>query len=78
MMTTFLLAHPGWDGGPWFVLFPLLWVGLSVGAFLLGRSAAARRRTDGAEEILAERYARGEISVEEFRQRRDVLRRDGA
>jgi uncharacterized membrane protein len=35
-----------------------------------------RRWTGGAEEILAERYAKGEISADELRQRREELRRN--
>lgn len=73
-MTTLLLwSHAGWDGGPWFLLFPLLWIGLVVWAFVSWRGRPGRG-AGSAEEILAERYARGEISAEEFRQGRDVLR----
>ena len=35
--------------------------------------AQSGRPTGGAEQILAERLARGEIDVEEYRQRRDAL-----
>ena len=78
-MATMLLMDPGWDGGgPWFLLFPILWIGLAVTAFLVWRGRSDQRRTGSAEEILAERYARGEISADELRQRRDVLRRKGA
>jgi uncharacterized membrane protein len=43
--------------------------------FLLFRGRRARWRTDSAEEILGERYARGEITADEYRQRLGVLRR---
>jgi putative membrane protein len=78
-MTEMLATQPGWGaGGPWFLLFPVLWIGIAVAAFLVWRGRPARRATENAHEILAERYARGEISADEFRQRRDELRRRGA
>ncbi|MFB3739418.1 MAG: SHOCT domain-containing protein [Candidatus Velamenicoccus archaeovorus] len=68
---------PGWGGGPWFLVFPLFWIGVLL---LLG--FAFRRRWGGpwrsgptAEDVLAERYARGEIGADEYRQRLEVLRR---
>jgi putative membrane protein len=78
-MTEMLLMHPGWGGGgPWFLLFPLLWIGIAVALFLVWRGRRDRHATESAESILAERYARGEISADELRQRRDELRRRGA
>ena len=77
-MATSVLAGAGWGGGPWFVFFPIVWIALIVAAFLLFRGRSDRRATGAAEEVLAERYARGEISADEFQQRRDVLRRKGA
>jgi putative membrane protein len=73
-----LLAVTGWHGGPWFLVFPLFWIALLVGAWFLFRRRDDRGRTQSAEEILGERYARGEISAEEFSQRRAVLRRKRA
>jgi putative membrane protein len=67
----------GWHGGPGVMLFPLLplfWIALLVGAWFLFRRHDERGRTHSAEEILSERYARGEITVEEYRQRRGELR----
>jgi putative membrane protein len=73
-LATMLLTHPGWGGGgPWFLIFPILWIGLAVAVFLAWRGRSAHR-TGSAEEILAERFARGDISADEFRQRRDELR----
>jgi putative membrane protein len=75
-MTEMLLMQGGWGhGGPWFLLFPLLWIGLAVAVFLAWRGRPDRRATESAEEILADRYARGEITADEFRERREVLRR---
>ena len=55
-------------------LIPLFWIALLVGAWFLFRRRDDRGRTQSAEEILGERYARGEIQREEHRQRREVLR----
>jgi putative membrane protein len=69
------LAGSGWGGGPWFLLFPLVWIALFVGAFFLFRGGRDRSQTRSAEEVLAERYARGEISADEYRLRLEVLLR---
>lgn len=42
-------------------------------AFAASRSAARAGAQDGAEELLAQRYARGEIDEAEYRRRRDTL-----
>lgn len=64
----------GW-GGPWFLLFPLFWLAVVVTLVVVFR----RRRWDHshggpAEQALGERYARGEITEQEYRQRMSVLR----
>jgi len=75
----------GWDGGFWwpFILIRLLlWVVfLSVLAWfalrLFSRGRAAARPgapRDSAEEILRERFARGEISADEYKRSLEVLR----
>lgn len=67
--------HWGWDGMGWagFGLAHLLWWALVIaGAVWLVRSLAGGRgplREDRAESILRERYARGEISQEEYDER---------
>jgi putative membrane protein len=68
-------SHGGWGGGPWFLLFPLFWIALFVGAFFLFRRRSDRWQTHSAEGVLAERYAKGEISADEYQQRLGVLRR---
>lgn len=73
-----VLAGFGGGGGPWFLFFPLLWIVLGVGAFFLFRRRRDDWQTHSAEEVLAERYAKGEISADEYRQQLSVLqRKDG-
>lgn len=78
-------AHPGWSdgngpwngGGPgWWLIFPILfWVlVLSAIGYLIYRRSPAQSARSAAERMLAERYARGEISEDELKQRRAVLR----
>ncbi|HEX6581784.1 MAG TPA: SHOCT domain-containing protein [Actinomycetota bacterium] len=71
----------GW--GDWVagvLMMVLFWGGLVALVFLVLRSWDTNRRRDGgnpdrphARTILEERFARGEISEEEFEQRRRVL-----
>jgi putative membrane protein len=65
-------------GGGWFLPLPLLWVLLIVGIVLLLRGRGGRPLwTDGGREtgidILERRYAEGELSLEQYRERRSVL-----
>jgi uncharacterized membrane protein len=50
-------------------IFPLLWTALIIGAIYFFTRGRRRRGGDRAREILAERYASGELTVEEYRQR---------
>jgi putative membrane protein len=64
---------PLWFAGP---IFGLVWIGLIVlGVYLVLRYL---RTHDGrgrrARDILDERYARGELSSEEYRERLEQLR----
>ena len=73
--STTAAAH--WDhGGGWWIPFAIIWIAL-VGTvvWLVVRALRSRGPTgmDRAREILAERYARGEISGEEYRERKDEL-----
>lgn len=68
----------GWDGGwmwLWGSLMMLTWVAVIGGAFwLIVRSVGRNgRRSSTARELLDERFARGEVGVEEYQQRRDLL-----
>jgi putative membrane protein len=71
------MMHYGWDGG-WSVFWMILWwiavvaiVVLMVGAFTREPSPAVGSRDPLG--ILDERYARGEISEEEYQERHRVL-----
>jgi putative membrane protein len=63
-----------WGPGPWFLVVPLFWLAVVVTlAFFFG---GRRRRwhVGSAEAALAERYARGEITEEEYRRAVSVLK----
>ena len=73
-------SGPGWHGwgggwGWWWLWVPftiLFW--LALGGLVIWL-ATRRQRPDGtARAILAERYARGELSAEEYRERLAQLR----
>lgn len=80
-------GHP-WAGGafhPWMLLVPLLFwggfVALIVWAVvrLFPKSSAGNYQAvprDRAEEILRERFARGEINIEEYERSLKILRRE--
>jgi len=77
-MTALLLASrfSHHDGG-FFPLFPLLFLALWTGVWIVvARGWFLRDRRSG-ELLLAESYARGEIDETEYRQRRAVLRGKG-
>lgn len=67
----------GWGGGwmwLWGTLMMFSWVAIIAAAvWYLGRSRDDRRPSR-AREILEERYASGELSTEEYRERLDHLR----
>ncbi len=75
-------TYPGWGHGPgaggpgWWLIFPILfWVlVLSAVGYLIYRRSPKQQARRSAEQTLAQRYARGEISEDELRQRRNVVR----
>jgi putative membrane protein len=68
------LAGSDWDhGGFWWLPFWLLWLVL-FGAAIWFVVRKARPRRPSATDILAERYARGELDSEEYRERLSELR----
>jgi putative membrane protein len=76
-----LVPIADWDGhGPgwWIVFVPLLWLAVIVGVVYLFRGRgrggpwASRGRETGIE-VLERRFAEGELSLEQYRERRSVL-----
>ena len=83
MNVPFLLADMAagsgehWGPGPLGPLFLLLWLAVLGGiAWLLVRNFRRREPsgTERARDILAERYARGDLSGDEYRERLEGLR----
>jgi putative membrane protein len=78
-----IIAADHWGHGPgWWILIPLLFWGTIV--FLLVTRFRHWRRFGpfgpswrSGEAVLAERYARGEIDADEYRNRLTVLREQG-
>jgi putative membrane protein len=72
-----LALHAGWGGpGPWIGLAWLVVLGIVV-AFVVFRARRGGwfdRGHGSAEAVLAERYARGEITEDEYRRSRAVLK----
>jgi putative membrane protein len=77
-----LLPIANWDGdGPgWWILFvPLFWFLVILGIVLLvrGRGGWGPRWSDRGPEtgiqVLERRFAEGELSLEQYRERRSVL-----
>ena len=77
-------GHMGWGGGWWMLIWgTLMMAGLVVLVVWLVRTTAtgggvsrgsgSEDPFDSARRILAERYARGELSTEEYRERLDEL-----
>ena len=78
-----LLARGGeWGPGPWWPIFPLFWILFwGVALFALFRFRRARgpwHHARSGESVLDERYARGEITEDEYRERQSVLRSSGS
>lgn len=76
-----LLTHDpdGW-GRPWWPLWLLFWAALvgTVVWLVVRRSHRGADPLDRARELLAERYARGELTGVEYRERLDGLERPSA
>jgi putative membrane protein len=65
----------GWGPGPWFLVFPLFWLTVLVALVVLFRRRRWGQWHGGSgAAVLEERYARGEITEQEYRQRMAVLR----
>lgn len=70
-------GHYGWGAGPWWLLFPLLWFLLWAAVIVAGIVLWRRRNhpTSSAQSVLAEEFARGNLTEEEYEQRLAALRR---
>ncbi|MDH4280576.1 MAG: SHOCT domain-containing protein, partial [Acidimicrobiia bacterium] len=77
-------GHMGWGDGAWWMMFvwgPVLTVALIALVVWAVRSSSVSGRSpvaesdplSGARRILAERYARGELDSEEYRERVERL-----
>jgi putative membrane protein len=72
LVATVLAEHADGSGHGWWPLWPLLWIAvLATIVWLFFRRTGGRDRdpTDQARGILAERFARGELSADEYRER---------
>ncbi len=69
-----VLAAGGGDHGWWWPLWLLFWAAV-IGTVVWLIARRRRRPTEGdrAREILAERFARGEVTAEEYRERLAAL-----
>jgi uncharacterized membrane protein len=70
-----------WDGpGVWWPIFPILWLlviaGIVITAVLVGRRNRRLSGQRAGEARLAELFAAGQITTEEYRERRAVLREE--
>ena len=78
-LTPLLASHAhDWDHG-WWPLWPLLWIAaLATIVWLVARRRRGgdhlRSGSERARDILAERFARGEIASDEYRERLEQLR----
>ena len=70
-----LARAENWGPGAWWPIFPLLWL-LLVGVLVVAlfRRGARWQSSRSAENVLGERYARGEIGEDEYRERLNVLK----
>jgi putative membrane protein len=74
-----LASHDHWHdhAGAWWPIIPLFWIGFFVllfwGLRRWGCGRGYRARSSG-ESVLEERYAKGEINEQEYRERLDVLK----
>lgn len=75
----------GWGWGDWFamsLMMLLVWGAVAAAVVWAVRAVRGEPRRpgpgpDSAEQVLAERYARGEIDEDEYRRRSEVLRTSG-
>jgi putative membrane protein len=71
----------GFGGGGIFMI--LFWVLIILGVvylvkIVLGGGSAVEKKSESAQEVLEKRFAKGEMSKEEFEDAMEVLRRNKA
>jgi len=70
------MMHTGWFGMGWMWIF---WLFVIVGGIALvatlARNSANRPTAPGPEEVVKQRYARGEIDRQEYERKLEDLRR---
>ena len=82
MFSTLLAHHDGWGGGPgpWIFIpftFFFLWVAvIAFAVFRFRRGGGPPWARHNGQSVLAERYARGDLTADAYRERRDVLREE--
>jgi putative membrane protein len=64
----------GWAGALIWIAFMLIFFGALAAVIITALRRGSEPRTGGPEQILAERFARGEIDEDEYMQRRRGLR----
>jgi putative membrane protein len=69
-----LFTHDGGDHH-WWSIFPLFWIVVIGLLWFVWRRRWRHDPLDTARQVLAERYARDELSAEEYRRRLDELAR---
>jgi len=79
LLQSTVIAADTWDDpGPWWPLFPALWLLIVAGVVatfvLVGRRRARMAGARAGEARLAERFAAGEIGEQEYRDRLAVLK----
>ena len=69
-----LEANADWHHhGGWWIAWPVFWIAVVATVGYLIYRSRRRRPHDAARSILAERFARGELSGEEYRERLSEL-----
>jgi putative membrane protein len=69
-----LLVANGWHDGHWWIVFPIFWALFLVAVLtLFWRRGCGPHRGYTPQQILAERFARGEIDAEEYENRLNRL-----